>query len=55
MVHYEACSKSICDFFSTETNEAREVCYGREVEDTFMGMHGFFPTSIKHQLRAASM
>ena len=42
-------------FFSTETNEAREVCYGREVEGTFTRMRGFFPTSIQHQSRAASV
>ena len=40
-------------FFSAETNEAREVCCGREVEGTFMCIRGFFPASRQHQSRAA--
>jgi len=28
--------------FSAKTNEAREVCRGREVEGTFMHIRGFF-------------
>ena len=42
-------------FFSTETNEAWEVCYGRKVEGTFMRMRGFFPASIQRPSRAASV
>jgi hypothetical protein len=42
-------------FFSAETNEAREVCCGREVEGTFMHIHGFFPTSSQPQSCAASV
>jgi len=54
--YYEVCSKSIRrDFFSTEANEAREVCSGREMEGTFMRMRGFFPASIQCQSRAASV
>ena len=40
-------------FYSAETNEAREVCCGREVEGTFMCIHEFFPASRQHQSRAA--
>jgi len=42
---YEGCSKST----------RREVCFGREVEGTFMCVRGFFPASRQHQSRAASM
>jgi len=42
-------------FFSAETNEAWEVCCGREVEDTFICICGFFPISRQHQSRAASV
>jgi len=43
---YEACSKvSNVIFFSVETDEAREVCCGREVEGTFMCIYGFFSAS----------
>jgi len=42
-------------FFSAETNEVWEVCCGREVEGTFLRIHGFFPASRQRQSRAASM
>ena len=41
-------------FFSAETNEAREVCFGREVESTFLPLRGFFPASRQRQSRAAA-
>jgi len=41
--------------FSAETNEAWEVCCGREVEGTLMHICGFFPTSRQRQSRAASV
>jgi len=40
---------------SAETNEAWEVCCGREVEGTFMTYVDFFPTSRQRQSRAASV
>jgi len=40
-------------FFSAETNEAQEVCCGREMESTFMCIHGFFPSSRQRQSHAA--
>jgi len=39
--------------FSAETKEAREVYCGREVEGTFMRVHGFFPASRQRQSCAA--
>jgi hypothetical protein len=42
-------------FYSAETNEAREVRCGREMEGTFMSMHGFFPAIRQRQACAASM
>jgi len=42
-------------FFSTKTNEAWEVCCGREVEGTFMRIHGLFPASRQRQTRATSV
>ena len=53
---YVVCSKSIWrDFFSMKTNEAQEVCCGREAEGTFTHIHGFFPASRQRQSRAASV
>ena len=53
---YVGCSKSIWhDYFSAETNEAQEVCCGREVEGTFMCIRGFFPASRQCQSRGASV
>jgi len=40
-------------FFCTETNEAQEVCCGREMEGTFMRMCGFFPTSSVSHVQPA--
>jgi hypothetical protein len=34
--------KYLTRFFSAETNEAREVCCGMKVQDTFMRLRGFF-------------
>ena len=40
---YVGCSEEYLTwFFSAETNEAREVCCGREVEGTFMRIRGFY-------------
>ena len=41
-------------FFFSETNEAREVCCGREVKETFVCIRGFFPASRQRQSLAAS-
>jgi hypothetical protein len=49
-------SKSIGrDFFSAETNEAREVFCGVKVEGTFMHLRGFFSASRQRQSRAANV
>jgi hypothetical protein len=42
-------------FFSTETNEAQEVCCGVKVEGTSMRLREFFPANRQRQSRAASV